>query len=121
MSLLCRGNGFYPGTGDIDDVGEGAGRGFNLNIPFPRGGFNDADYIAAFDLVGMLLLLSCWQGAQVFPLQLNILHAVRPVSVRGCQRAPRTFQLAHSPLYQARLRGLFTHHVFRPPCYAGLT
>ncbi|CAL8468789.1 g8330 [Coccomyxa elongata] len=46
-----RGNGFYPGTGDIDDIGEGAGRGFNLNIPFPRGGFNDADYIAAFDLV----------------------------------------------------------------------
>lgn len=48
---VCRGNGFYPGTGDIGDVGTGAGRGFNLNIPFPKGGFNDADYIAAFDLV----------------------------------------------------------------------
>lgn len=50
--LHLRGNGFYPGTGDIGDVGKGKGRGFNLNIPFPRGGFNDADYIAAFDLVG---------------------------------------------------------------------
>ena len=49
--LLRRGNGFYPGTGDIVDCGKGPGRGFNLNIPFPRGGFNDADYVAAFDLV----------------------------------------------------------------------
>ncbi len=48
---LYRGNGFYPGTGDVQDVGKDEGRGFNLNIPFPRGGFNDADYIAAFDLV----------------------------------------------------------------------
>ena len=47
----CRANGFYPGTGDIADFGKGPGRGFNLNIPFPRGGFNDADYVAAFDLV----------------------------------------------------------------------
>ena len=51
-ALLRRGNGFYPGTGDVCDVGERAGRGFNLNIPFPRGGFTDADYVAAFDLVG---------------------------------------------------------------------
>lgn len=48
---ICRGNGFYPGTGEVDDSGKGAGTGFNLNIPWHRGGVNDADYIAAFDLV----------------------------------------------------------------------
>ena len=49
---LCRGNGFYPGTGEVVDIGRGAGAGFNLNIPWQRGGHTDADYIAAFDLVG---------------------------------------------------------------------
>ena len=55
LAASCRGNGFYPGTGDVADLGKGPGRGFNLNIPFPRGGFNDADYVAAFDLVHLPL------------------------------------------------------------------
>jgi histone deacetylase 6 len=38
----------------VDDTGRGAGTGFNLNIPWQRGGHTDADYIAAFDLVGSL-------------------------------------------------------------------
>ena len=49
--MLCRGNGFYPGTGEVYDAGKGLGKGFNLNIPWQRGGLADADYIAAFDLV----------------------------------------------------------------------
>ena len=28
---------FYPGTGAVDEVGEGAGRGFTLNLPMPAG------------------------------------------------------------------------------------
>ncbi len=28
---------FYPGTGAIDEVGEGAGRGFTVNLPLPQG------------------------------------------------------------------------------------
>ena len=48
---LHRGNGFYPGTGDITDSGRGIGTGFNLNIPWQRGNMTDADYAAAFDLV----------------------------------------------------------------------
>ena len=48
---LHRGNGFYPGTGDITDSGRGGGTGFNLNIPWQRGNLTDADYAAAFDLV----------------------------------------------------------------------
>ncbi|CAL5221680.1 g3914 [Coccomyxa viridis] len=48
---LHRGNGFYPGTGEVYDAGKGPGEGFNVNIPWQRGGLSDADYIAAFDLV----------------------------------------------------------------------
>ena len=49
--MSCRGNGFYPGTGEVYDAGKGPGEGFNVNIPWQRGGLSDADYIAAFDLV----------------------------------------------------------------------
>ena len=42
---------FYPGTGAVDDSGKGAGLGFNVNIPWPERGLNDADYMAAFELV----------------------------------------------------------------------
>ena len=34
---------FYPGTGAIDEVGEGAGRGFTVNLPLPTG-CGDAEY-----------------------------------------------------------------------------
>ena len=49
--LACRGGGFWPGTGSADEVGAGPGKGFNVNIPFPRGGLGDAEYLAAFSLV----------------------------------------------------------------------
>jgi acetoin utilization deacetylase AcuC-like enzyme len=38
---------FYPGTGDVDEVGVGAGRGATLNCPLP-GGQTDADYGVVF-------------------------------------------------------------------------
>jgi len=38
---------FYPGTGALDEVGEGAGRGFTLNLPMP-GGMRDQDYSRAY-------------------------------------------------------------------------
>ncbi len=38
---------FYPGTGRADEVGDGDGRGFNVNIPLP-GGFGDGEWMAAF-------------------------------------------------------------------------
>lgn len=34
---------FYPGTGALDELGEGPGRGFNLNLPLPPG-MGDAEY-----------------------------------------------------------------------------
>ena len=41
---------FYPGTGGIEEIGGGAGRGYTVNVPWP-GGMGDAEYLAAFDRV----------------------------------------------------------------------
>ncbi|MFN2387553.1 MAG: histone deacetylase [Thermoanaerobaculia bacterium] len=58
---------FYPGTGWIEETGEGEGRGRTVNVPWP-GGRGDADYLAAFDRVLLpiaerfapdLVLVSC--------------------------------------------------------------
>ena len=38
---------FYPGTGAVDEVGEGRGRGFTVNLPMPAG-LGDADYSRAY-------------------------------------------------------------------------
>jgi len=38
---------FYPGTGAVDEVGEGPGRGFTVNLPMPAG-LGDADYSRAY-------------------------------------------------------------------------
>jgi acetoin utilization deacetylase AcuC-like enzyme len=38
---------FYPGTGDLDEAGEGEGRGFTVNLPMPAG-TGDADYRRAY-------------------------------------------------------------------------
>ena len=38
---------FYPGTGNVDEVGEGEGKGANVNIPL-SGSAGDATYAAAF-------------------------------------------------------------------------
>ncbi len=41
---------FYPGTGDADEIGEGDGRGFTVNVPLHAHG-GDATYRAAFERV----------------------------------------------------------------------
>jgi acetoin utilization deacetylase AcuC-like enzyme len=38
---------FYPGTGAIDETGEGDGRGFTVNLPLPAG-CGDAEYAALY-------------------------------------------------------------------------
>ena len=38
---------FYPGTGNTDEIGEGEGRGYSVNVPLPQGTFDEA-YIEAF-------------------------------------------------------------------------
>jgi acetoin utilization deacetylase AcuC-like enzyme len=46
---------FYPGTGAADEVGEGAGRGYTVNVPLSEGA-RTADYIAAFERVVLPVL-----------------------------------------------------------------
>jgi acetoin utilization deacetylase AcuC-like enzyme len=38
---------FYPGTGAVEEVGEGDGRGFTINVPM-RGGMGDGEIVTAF-------------------------------------------------------------------------
>ncbi|HTW90030.1 MAG TPA: histone deacetylase [Candidatus Binataceae bacterium] len=38
----------YPGSGSIDEIGEGSGEGLTLNIPMPAT-FGDPEYLRAFD------------------------------------------------------------------------
>ncbi|HXG50851.1 MAG TPA: histone deacetylase [candidate division Zixibacteria bacterium] len=38
---------FYPGTGGVEETGEGEGEGYTINIPLPAG-CGDAEYIQAF-------------------------------------------------------------------------
>ncbi|XP_058754604.1 histone deacetylase 5-like [Vicia villosa] len=42
---------FYPANDDgfYDKIGEGAGAGYNINVPWENGGCGDADYFAAWD------------------------------------------------------------------------
>jgi acetoin utilization deacetylase AcuC-like enzyme len=47
FSIHRFGMGFYPGTGDADETGEGSGRGYTLNVPL-RYGIPREDYRAAF-------------------------------------------------------------------------
>jgi len=41
-------DGLYPGSGDVDEIGEGDGEGYTMNVPFPAG-CGDAEYLAAID------------------------------------------------------------------------
>jgi acetoin utilization deacetylase AcuC-like enzyme len=41
---------FYPGTGAVEDVGNGDGKGFTVNVPMPAG-CGDDDYNMAFDAI----------------------------------------------------------------------
>ncbi len=38
---------FYPGTGDVDEIGEGDGAGFTINLPLPAGA-TDSDILHAY-------------------------------------------------------------------------
>jgi histone deacetylase 6 len=53
--LLCRFDfgSFYPSQGDASHcfIGEGAGQGYNINVPWEHGKCGDADYVAAWDHV----------------------------------------------------------------------
>jgi len=45
----------YPGTGSLRDLGEGEGRGYNVNLPLPPG-TDDPSYLHAFEEVVMKVI-----------------------------------------------------------------
>jgi len=47
--------GIFPGTGDIDELGSGKGKGYSVNIPLPEGTY-DEPYLYAFDEVVVPLI-----------------------------------------------------------------
>lgn len=50
QSITAYGSPFYPGTGHLEDIGEGRGTGLTLNIPLPPG-HSDASYDRIFHQV----------------------------------------------------------------------
>jgi len=42
---------FYPGTGLVDEVGEGDGAGRTINVPWPAAGFGDLEYMSVLQHV----------------------------------------------------------------------
>lgn len=41
---------FYPGTGDLDEIGKGEGKGFTLNLPLPEG-TGDANLVPLYSKI----------------------------------------------------------------------
>lgn len=48
LSVHKHGDGFFPGTGDIDEVGTSEGRYYSVNVPL-RSGIDDAGYAYVFE------------------------------------------------------------------------
>ncbi len=57
LSLHESGETLYPGTGFETEIGEGAGKGYNVNVPF-KAGTDDNVYLYAFEAVVPPLLTS---------------------------------------------------------------
>jgi acetoin utilization protein AcuC len=61
--------GIFPGTGYVDEIGEGTGKGYSVNIPLP-GGTGDEAYLSAFKAVVPPLLK--WYKPEIIFLQCGI-------------------------------------------------
>lgn len=46
---------WYPGTGSVEEIGRGEGKGFNVNIPLPID-TSDESYLKAFDEIALPLI-----------------------------------------------------------------
>lgn len=55
LTISLHRSGIYPGTGYVEELGEGEGRGYSVNVPLPRGTYDEA-YLFAFDEVVVPLL-----------------------------------------------------------------
>jgi acetoin utilization deacetylase AcuC-like enzyme len=96
----------HPETGEIDEIGEGDGAGFNINIPLPYGS-GDIAYAAAMrelvvprvtEFAPDLVVVACGQDANQFD------HNGRNLlSMRGFREIGRTAQALAGALCDGRL------------------
>lgn len=86
---------YYPGTkaGGVDQTGEGAGEGLNVNIPWPVGGVGDADYIYAFRKVVMPV---CYEFQPDLVIISSGFDAADGDVIGGCHVSPAGYgQMTH--------------------------
>lgn len=78
---------YYPGTtyGGADMVGEGAGAGFNLNIPWSVPGMHDGDYVYAFE---RLVMPVCREFSPDLVIVLSGFDAAAGDVIGGCHVTP---------------------------------
>ncbi|RZF39849.1 hypothetical protein LSTR_LSTR000497 [Laodelphax striatellus] len=96
---------FFPGSTDADSsvVGNGEGRGFNVNIPWNKGGMTGADYVAAFHHI---VLPIAYQYNPELVLVSAGFDAAIGDPLGGCKVLPETYaHLTHwlSPLAGGRV------------------
>lgn len=96
---------FFPGSGDGGDshVGRGVGEGFNVNIPWNKGGMGNAEYVAAFF---QIVLPIAYQYNPELVLISAGFDAAEGDPLGGCKVSPEAFgHMTHwlSPLANGRV------------------
>jgi acetoin utilization protein AcuC len=72
VSMHESGKTLFPGTGFENEIGDGEGRGYSVNIPLPVGTY-DAAYLAAFDAVVLPVAKAFNPGVIVVELGMDTL------------------------------------------------
>jgi acetoin utilization protein AcuC len=62
----------FPGTGRVDEIGEGEGRGYTVNVPLPVGLYDDA-FLRAYRAIGPPLIGAYRPDAIVLELGMDML------------------------------------------------
>jgi len=87
VSVHRRGTGFYPGSGAVNEVGEGPGTGYTVNIPLPPG-YGDA---ALWTACAEVLLPAARRFRPDLILVSAGFDAVAEDPLGGCRVSPRLF------------------------------
>ncbi len=93
----------YPGTGFVHEVGEGAGEGFNVNIPMPPGSCDDV-YIQALEEIVMPILEQYRPDIVLVSLGFDA-HTLDPLT--GLDITLHTYEALFLLLKRGLERGLF--------------
>lgn len=100
ISIHQTGRTIFPGTGFVNDIGEGEGRGYAVNIPLSPGAGDDA-YQQAFDELVLPLLRTFQPDVLVTQLGsdavLGDIVANLRLSLRGFERCLQQFRAVELP------------------------